>query len=106
MAYDFYCNKECDFFPCHKTNKPEEFNCMFCYCPLYMLGEDCGGIFKYLSNGIKDCSDCLLPHTKEKGYEFIQEKMNVVINKVKKGDGEIELSPKHSCCCTDKDKEE
>jgi len=42
MAYDFYCNKECDFFPCHKTNKPEEFNCMFCYCPLYMLGEDCG----------------------------------------------------------------
>ena len=38
---------------------------LFCYCPLYTLGDKCGGNFRYLDNGIKDCSDCLYPHFKE-----------------------------------------
>ena len=42
-AYSFFCNAECEFFPCHKTNDLENFNCLFCYCPLYALGENCGG---------------------------------------------------------------
>jgi Zn-finger protein len=48
-----------------------------------MLGEECGGNFKY-SYGIKDCSDCIIPHTKDIGYDFIQKKMLTVIDKVKK----------------------
>jgi len=84
MSYKFYCNKGCKYFPCHKTDKPEEFNCMFCYCPLYMLGDNCGGDFTRLSNGIKDCSSCILPHIKEKGYEHVQKKIKEVTERVKK----------------------
>lgn len=40
----------------------EHFNCLFCYCPLYVLGKECGGNFVYLQNGNKDCSRCLYPH--------------------------------------------
>ena len=60
--YSFFQHKECEFFPCHKTHAPQDFNCLFCYCPLYALGEDCGGIYHYNDKGIKDCSACLLPH--------------------------------------------
>jgi len=63
--YMFFQHKECEFFPCHKTDKPEEFNCIFCYCPLYALGEDCGGAYKYTEDGTKDCTDCLIPHKKD-----------------------------------------
>ena len=42
-----------------------EFNCLFCYCPLYMLGRKCGGNFTYLESGVKDCSECLVPHRRE-----------------------------------------
>lgn len=84
MSYKFFCNKDCEYFPCHKTDKPEEFNCMFCYCPLYMLGDECGGNFTYLPNGIKDCSACNLPHIKGKGCEHIQKKMKEVIERTRK----------------------
>ena len=63
--YRFYSNRACEYFPCHPTSDPDQFNCLFCYCPLYALGENCGGNFRYLDNGIKDCSNCLLPHRKE-----------------------------------------
>ena len=59
----FFCNKDCECFPCHATNDPDSFNCLFCYCPLYTLGEKCGGKFSYTSKGIKNCSSCLLPHS-------------------------------------------
>lgn len=68
--YKFFNHKDCEFFPCHKTNRPEEFNCLFCYCPLYALGENCGGNFKYTDKGIKDCSSCILPHKKD-NYNYI-----------------------------------
>lgn len=60
--YRFYQNRRCEYFPCHKTERPDAFSCQFCYCPLYLLGEDCGGRFTIRSNGVKDCSQCLLPH--------------------------------------------
>ncbi len=63
MSFDFFQNKDCEFFPCHKLSA-DDFNCMFCYCPLYVLGKGCGGNYKILKNGTKDCSDCLLPHVK------------------------------------------
>lgn len=75
--YKFNQNEKCEFFPCHKVKDPKKFNCLFCYCPLYMLKEDCGGNFKY-NNGIKDCSQCLVPHG-ENGYEHVMSKMGDVI---------------------------
>ena len=68
--YKFFCNRECEYFPCHKGADPENFNCLFCYCPLYALGDKCGGNFRYLGNGIKDCSGCQFPHRRE-NYEKI-----------------------------------
>lgn len=77
--YKFNQNLKCEFFPCHKTDNKDKFNCLFCYCPLYMLGEDCGGNFKE-NHGIKDCSDCMVPHDPN-GYEYIMSKMKDVIAK-------------------------
>ena len=57
--YSFTQHKTCEFFPCHETEHPEDFNCLFCYCPLYTLGSHCGGNFVYLDSGVKDCSNCL-----------------------------------------------
>ena len=82
--YKFIHHKDCEFFPCHQVKNIENFNCMFCYCPLYMLGENCGGNFKYTPHGIKDCSNCTLPHIKEVGYDHIQKKMLEVIEIVQK----------------------
>ena len=63
--YAFFSHRDCEYFPCHPGADPERFNCLFCYCPLYPLGEKCGGAFVYLDNGIKDCSGCLFPHRPE-----------------------------------------
>ncbi|MCI6153267.1 cysteine-rich small domain-containing protein [Fusobacterium perfoetens] len=83
--YKFFQNKECEYFPCHKIkNFSEKFNCLFCYCPLYSLGENCGGNFKYTEQGIKDCSNCILPHIKGIGYEHIQKNIKKVLEKNKK----------------------
>lgn len=83
MSYKFYQNKDCEFFPCHKGIIKEEFNCLFCYCPLYLLGKDCGGNFTYIDNCIKDCSLCTLPHVKDLGFDFVVNKINDM-NKNKK----------------------
>ena len=70
--HTYFCNRECRYFPCHEGSL-QEFNCLFCYCPLYALGDGCGGNFRYTENGVKDCSRCLLPHS-EKGYEYVLKK--------------------------------
>lgn len=77
-----YTNTSCEFFPCHRGVKPEEFNCLFCYCPLAFL--ECPGPYKVLTdkNGIrrKDCSDCTLPHKGiTKSWKFIQRWMKYPI---------------------------
>ena len=76
MSYKFFCNKECEYFPCHKVDDSEDFNCLFCYCPLYVLGKECGGNPIFLENGVKDCSNCTFPH-KRQNYDKI-------INAIKK----------------------
>ena len=65
QKYRFFSHKECEYFPCHPGADPENFNCLFCYCPLYALGENCGGNYTYTENGYKDCSGCLRPHRRE-----------------------------------------
>lgn len=81
--YDFFQNKACEYFPCHKGADPDTFSCLFCYCPLYALGEKCCGGFTYTEDGIKDCSNCLTPHRRE-NYEKILEKMPLIIELAKK----------------------
>lgn len=75
--YKFHQHKKCEFFPCHKVKNVKDFNCLFCYCPLYMLKEDCGGNFKYTKN-VKDCSDCLVPHSRN-AFDFVMSKMGTII---------------------------
>lgn len=72
-----FSHRECEFFPCHEVKDPEEFNCLFCYCPLYALGEDCGGKFKYSKKGVKDCTDCLIPHSPG-GYDYVMKKFSMI----------------------------
>ncbi|MBO4235230.1 MAG: cysteine-rich small domain-containing protein [Firmicutes bacterium] len=76
--YKFFAHKECEFFPCHPTDDPDNFNCLFCYCPLYALGENCGGNFRYTENGFKDCSICRFPHVRE-NYEKIINRYSDII---------------------------
>ena len=64
-SYKYFCNRECKYYPCHKF---KNINCLFCYCPIYLY--ECGGNFKILKNGIKDCSECEIPH-KESSYDYI-----------------------------------
>lgn len=83
MACDFFQNLDCEYFPCHEGATPETFSCMFCYCPLYALGDRCGGNFRYTAQGVKDCSACLRPHQRE-NYEDICGKLRQVMEMVKK----------------------
>ncbi len=81
--YDFVQNLQCEYFPCHQCGNEAEFSCLFCYCPLYALGENCGGNFTYTQQGIKDCSNCQIPHDR-KNYDKMMEKMALVAELAKK----------------------
>lgn len=81
--YDFFQNRECEYFPCHAGADSATFSCIFCYCPLYALGDSCGGSFRYTDAGIKDCSGCLRPHRRE-NYESICNKLTEVLELAKK----------------------
>ncbi len=67
-SYRFFQNRECKFFPCHEVQDEDDFNCLFCYCPLY-LDDNCIGSPEYIITGrgqrIKDCSSCLAVHSPE-----------------------------------------
>ena len=82
-AYSFTQHTACEFFPCHKTAHPEDFNCLFCYCPLYALGDKCGGNFSYTAGGLKDCSGCSIPHRRE-NYGYITGKYDEIKKLVQK----------------------
>lgn len=80
--YKFFQHRSCEFFPCHTTEKPEDFNCLFCYCPLYALGKNCGGNFKLMENGIKDCSNCMVPHKRD-NYDYMLGKIMELYDSLK-----------------------
>lgn len=88
-GHDFFQNRDCEYFPCHEHANPENFSCMFCFCPLYALGDRCGGNFCYTKDGIKDCSGCLRPHMKE-NYPDICESIKAVLELAKKQHGDSE----------------
>ncbi|MDY2734472.1 cysteine-rich small domain-containing protein [Intestinibacter sp.] len=78
LSYKFFNNNKCEYFPCHKTNDLENFNCLFCYCPLYALKNKCGGNFRYTEKGIKDCTNCTLPHKRD-NYDYIIGKFQEIV---------------------------
>ena len=77
MAYKFINHKSCEFFPCHNGIDVDKFDCIFCYCPLYILGDKCIGIPMYKESHIKDCSNCILPHSVD-GYKKILDALPAV----------------------------
>lgn len=81
--YKFFQHRECEYFPCHENTDTESFSCLFCYCPLYALGDRCGGNFTYTELGVKDCSNCLRPHRRE-NYDAMMRQMGMVIDLVKR----------------------
>ncbi|MBK5243741.1 MAG: cysteine-rich small domain-containing protein [Eubacteriaceae bacterium] len=80
--FKFFTHSACEYFPCHQVKDCDNFNCLFCYCPLYALGKDCGGNFIYTAKGIKNCIRCTYPHQKE-NYDGVLEKVMILINRVK-----------------------
>ncbi len=69
----FFRNTECEHFPCHPGVSEEEFNCLFCYCPLYHM--DCPGNYEMTEAGgktIKNCKDCVYPHMADNYPEIIK----------------------------------
>lgn len=85
----FFQNRECRYFPCHTGIPEEEFNCLFCFCPLYTLGKQCGGNYVYTEKHIKSCQDCSFPHRRE-NYETILKRFDEISAVVIKMDGEAE----------------
>ena len=71
--YSFFRNIDCEYFPCHKVKDTENFNCLFCFCPLFLL-ENCGGHYTYTKEGIKDCTNCIIPHRPD-NYMYIVDKL-------------------------------
>ncbi len=87
--YSFFQNRLCEYFPCHSTDRPEDFNCLFCYCPLYALGKKCGGHFRYNEKGIKDCTGCITPHLRE-NYGYITGRYREIMDLVRQNDAEAD----------------
>ena len=80
-------NKECEYFPCHEGVPEEDFNCLFCYCPLYALGKKCGGGCTYNEWGYKDCTNCTFPHQRQ-NYRAVISRYEDVMEVVRRQDGE------------------
>ena len=79
-SHRFFENKECKYFPCHEG--VDDFNCLFCYCPLYQL-ENCPGnpIYKEKEDRkIKVCKNCTFPH-KPENYDVVVGRIKTVLKK-------------------------
>ena len=85
--YQFFQNRDCEFFPCHSGAAEADFNCLFCYCPLYTLGEACGGDYAYTENGVKSCEACSFPHRRENYAALLKRFPELSALAAKQGDG-------------------
>ena len=89
--FSFFQNRACEYFPCHNGVAEEDFNCLFCYCPLYALGRKCGGACRYTEQGYKDCSHCVFPHVRS-NYDAVLSRFEQIMEAVKRSDQELENS--------------
>ena len=60
--YAFFQNRDCEYFPCHDTNHPED-----------------------TENGINDCSGCLFPHRKE-NYDRVTARFMEIVKKMQESE--------------------
>ncbi|MBQ2276830.1 MAG: cysteine-rich small domain-containing protein [Lachnospiraceae bacterium] len=73
-SHSFFENRACKYFPCHKGL--EDFNCLFCFCPMYHM-QNCLGSPEYMEvkgKKLKVCTNCTFPH-QPKHYEAIMNKL-------------------------------
>ena len=84
----FFSNTDCAYFPCHSGVDEHEFNCLFCYCPLYALGPRCGGNYRYTEAGIKDCAACTRLHVGDAGAALVKEHFAELAELARVGEGE------------------
>lgn len=63
-TYNFFENKNCKYYPCHKGLK--EINCLFCFCPLFNTDK----CFDISGNG--NCKNCTFPHKRENYKKIIK----------------------------------
>lgn len=94
-SFSFFQNRDCAYFPCHSGADAESFNCLFCYCPLYALGRKCGGNFRYNEKGVKDCTNCLVPHRRE-NYAYVTGRYQEIMELVRAQDASSE-NPAQPC---------
>ncbi|MBZ0157060.1 MAG: cysteine-rich small domain-containing protein [Alphaproteobacteria bacterium] len=69
---EFFSNHTCKYFPCHETDSTQ-FNCIFCYCPMYFV-RNCLGRPRFITSDnktVKDCSGCDYPHRPENYRKII-----------------------------------
>ena len=83
----FFQNRACEHFPCHEGIPEEDFNCLFCFCPLYTLGKRCGGNWRYTDKGTKSCRECIFPHERE-NYDQMISRFEEIKAVVRRSDGE------------------
>lgn len=83
--YRFFQNRQCEYFPCHVGVSEADFNCLFCYCPLYALGRRCGGRFTYMKSGVKSCMGCAFPHRRE-NYDAVLARYGEIMDIVRLAD--------------------
>ena len=79
-SHRFFENTDCEYYPCHKGI--DEINCLFCYCPMYMM-ENCPGNPEYKEKEgkkIKVCTNCTYPHRAE-NYDSVIETVARIIKK-------------------------
>ena len=83
----FFQNRACEYFPCHQGVPEKDFNCLFCFCPLYTLGRKCGGNCTYNEKGRKSCNACSFPHERN-NYDAIMARYGEIADVVKRSDTE------------------
>jgi Zn-finger protein len=50
-----------------------------------MLGDKCGGNYTYMENGIKNCTDCMVPHSRN-AVQYIIKRWAGIAERAKKQD--------------------
>ena len=105
-TFRFFSNKECKYFPCHALPNEDEFNCLFCFCPLYSWGGKCGGNFRFsAAKGVKTCVDCHWPHMPEH-YDAIVGKLSEALAGQEPEDGQGEGQAQDPEGLVDKDEDQ
>jgi Zn-finger protein len=48
-----------------------------------MLGDKCGGNFTYMANGVKNCTDCMVPHQRN-AVQYVLKRWPEIAERAKK----------------------